>query len=760
MPSENINLISPSGDLVDGPQEWADWAVENGYRNPNESEIAALKAYETEQQQREFIKEEMSGPVGTALTTGFSAANTALLGGPKALVKQLAPESAEYLDIAEEANPTAKTVGDVAGIGASLVYGGPMFEGIAGAGKLAGGAVERGVGAVAGQTAGKVAGTVARYATEGMVTTLPQAAPEAILGDPEDAAELIMTGGIIGGGIGTALHAGGNFASMLLKGAGKVVEEVAPKLPSLQKVAGDIEQNQFDKFLNITRAAKDKLEKNGIKTEDILDFDKRYGVTRLTSNAESSGATVEAVRKEVGSKIGAITQTLDDSGQPFVNSKQLAAGFEKAKDSIRPGKVFDTQRKWIDDTLDGVKHLYQDDTGALKQVSASDLAYMKDYFKSAEELFPVLQAGKSTAKNKATSALYDVTQKALDNAVKAAEESGLPIAFKEYKALQRDYSIAKSYIPIAKKAQSFGNNQTIGLTDSYAGIGGAVLGGAPGAVAGVAVSSLRDRYGPQAAMLLARKTKEALERRNSMIDGAVDSFLSGEKVAERTTASTKLRDISKYLTGAEANGQQALVDITDRLAQLASNPTALINTLHPIVGPVNSDLPMLGTAMTSQAGKTIQYLQQEAPRRPSTPSPFESQDFQISDTEMNSFERKLRAALDPYTVLDDMKQGSLDVDSVKTIKYLYPKFYSQLSTAIIAKAGEKPRKYSFQQRQRLAVLFDGNVDKLFAPESLNILQTQYATKESNQTPDQMAQSGKTINLPEAQQTTLQRVQAR
>jgi hypothetical protein len=820
--SEIIRLISPSGEVEEGPAPWADWATAQGYRTPSESEAIQIGKIEQDRQYREVLKETVDSPMGKLAAGTGAVADTMTFGGFSKVLENVAPETAKTLQVAQEENPGTTNLGTAAGFAATVATGKPVFDAITGAGKVAGEAVE--------QVGGKLAGTVAKYATEGMVSTLPAATPEAILGDPEEAAEILMAGGLIGGTIGTTLSAGGNFTSRVLKGtregideattavkgvvgdtrerfanaieaarsktasalgatgtgtssvaqtAGDLAERAAPRLKDTLK---NVEETQWEKVLGInTKTVRRQLIRKGTQLErpqELVEFAQKEGLLpkslgSLEKLKFDAGKTLQEVEKRkdmAGEDLRFILSGIDKSKKYFADTGKLVDGLKGIAKDIDGYDLVGTEERQLRKLLQKVGPKLIDKEGAPKYIKLTEL---HDISKSL---------GKFIYRNKTnpavnTEAVQDarwLIRGTIDDALsKGADKqfatlSGGKIS-SEWKALNKKYhDYSDLEIGLKNLIEQQGNNQFTGMSGLTFGITGGVVGGLPGAVAGYGLNYLRQEYGPQAAAILAQRARAALEQRDKVIGGAVTKFLNNAGNSLTTVASSvrpaarvKISEVSEFVTGKKASSPaRALIDFSDHLASISSNPALLVNSISPVTGEVSSILPDLGMQMTGHAGRTVQYLQQEIPKRDAPPSPFESDDWTVADRDINSFERKLRAALDPFTVLEDMEEGTLDPDAMKTVQFLYPKFHAKLSQTILEQAGEKKRTYSREQRQRLSMLLGGgDTDRLLAPDYLALLQQSYGRPEANQTPDQMARGGN-VNMPQSKGTELERVSSR
>lgn len=211
---QTINVVGPDGKTGGGvPSERLRDYLDQGYRleTPFEKEV------------NDYVEDQ--GDVKGAVKAGFqSFVNEAGFGVPEVIQDRVQ----NPLDLAkrkrlQEEHEAASIAGTLSGVGASLLYGGPVFKGAEIAGKAASKLVTKGLErsivkagadkviaqAAAKSLAGKIPSAAAQYAVEGGVMSAPRALTEAAFGDIEAAAESM----VLGVGVGAALGGVGSLVS-------------------------------------------------------------------------------------------------------------------------------------------------------------------------------------------------------------------------------------------------------------------------------------------------------------------------------------------------------------------------------------------------------------------------------------------------------------------------------------------------------------------------------------------------------------------
>lgn len=223
---KRVNMVRPDGGVVSLPPDQVKDAISAGYK----IEPAASAAV------REYAEDQ--GIKGTMKVLVGQFADEALLGVPETAYDLTAdPMERAKKEALKKRNEVANTIGGLAGFGASLFYGGPLWKGIGKGGKIAGEAVKKvlvekatqaglkgGAKEAIANIAIKTAEKAAQMGTEGALVSMPKAVTEAALGDPEAAGETLMWGA----GLGTALGVA----------AGPASKAIGASVNTLKKLAG------------------------------------------------------------------------------------------------------------------------------------------------------------------------------------------------------------------------------------------------------------------------------------------------------------------------------------------------------------------------------------------------------------------------------------------------------------------------------------------------------------------------------------------
>lgn len=228
-----IPVISPEGDAGTIQATELVPALKNGFKleSPEQSSV------------REAVAENrnLSGSAKVALKSFgnqlmFGALDP-LLNADKSPLERLKDEAIK------NDHDIANAIGGATGFGASLFVGAPVFKGaeLVGQGaeriiakQLADYGLKRGSESVAKDLATRIATNAGRLSTEAVTLAAPKAATEAIVGDPDLAAETLISNGLFGLGLGAV----GGVVSTGASRAKKLIDKFAASTEDIAKMAG------------------------------------------------------------------------------------------------------------------------------------------------------------------------------------------------------------------------------------------------------------------------------------------------------------------------------------------------------------------------------------------------------------------------------------------------------------------------------------------------------------------------------------------
>lgn len=187
----------------------------------------------------------------------------------------------------------------------------------------------------------------------------------------------------------------------------------------------------------------------------------------------------------------------------------------------------------------------------------------------------------------------------------------------------------------------------------------------------------------------------------------------------------------------------------EELSHAVSNPDAVHTAVMQAV-PL-SDPDMQDAIVAAQIRK-LDYLQKNAPKA-NPADPFGRQTAQISAAQVEQFARRVRAAEDPTTVLDDVAHGHCTYEAAETLREVYPRIYSMVQTRLLEQSVKQDSGLPYRTQLQLSVLFHVPLTS-----GLRNLQTLQASSQAvnGQQAAPAAPTGNPVRLSELYQTPDQR----
>lgn len=186
----------------------------------------------------------------------------------------------------------------------------------------------------------------------------------------------------------------------------------------------------------------------------------------------------------------------------------------------------------------------------------------------------------------------------------------------------------------------------------------------------------------------------------------------------------------------------------------AANPASLINEVAKQTGIfAETGAPKTAQALSDKLMNTVNYVQEIAPKPLVPQNPLRpTEPYKPSDQEMAKFERKMNVIFDPWSVIDDLKKGTLTPDQVEALRTVYPVIHKSIQMRIEKHLSEKQPKLPYQSRLKLSLLMGVNVDNSIGPQFVAGLQSNYL--QPNETPQAQKFSVAASTATEAQQREL------
>lgn len=739
--AEQIDIINPEGKLVNISETQLEAAKAQGYKLPSEADLVT-----------DYNKGVADSTAGKIAAFTGSALNTATFGALESGLKAYAPEYAKALDTAQEVNPISSGVGTAAGIGATFVN--PAMGLVSKAGQAVGAGTKAALGA---SKVANVASKVAQFGAEGALVSLPASSIEASVGDYDQAVENLL----LGSGVGAGFGLGAGVLPTFLKAAGKTVDAagsvIQPAGSYLAKSAKNFEMNQGGKILGFTKGIRNKL--GNTRADELVEWAEKKDLIKVFEDSSDLASKVSKLQEEAGQKIGDVIKSVDSTGKYFVDTEKLYNTLLKKID-VPEGELMASERNTYQRALSDVSSKILDKNGEPKSVK---LSVLQDLRKQLGDFaygdYSQVRAGRQIVAD-----MRKAIDDTLGESIEWAEKS-VPDQAKKWRAAKEDYGNYKQILTtLENKVSSEYGNQFIRPSD----FGGAAIGGMTGGVAGAAggyvVNSLRQQYGAQLAYKAVRTINRSIESRQASIDQAVNGFLGvtskvPKALSNEAIAPNSLGILSTFVNEQQPSRIKNLEKFNEELSSELMNPAQLQEKLAGLTQGLAQADTELGAGVYEKLIQTTKYLSDKAPKGTQVPTALNPYSYTPSDRDISSYERRVRAAVNPYSLLVDLNKGQISPEAVETVKDLYPTFYGQITRSILENGAASKKPLPYVKRLQVSTLLGTQLDGLSSKPNQKALQDNFAVEQQQQA---NANAAKPINsqLPNNMQTDVQRISAK
>lgn len=786
MPGQAAYIKSSSGAIekVDSKDLAAALAEDDGASVATKSEVKHAQN-----------QEKYGTGVGAGLKAlGAGALRGATLGASDYLARKASPELADQLAYLKEDQGLMSGIGEVGGmVIPSLLSGGAgaAAEGASALGTAAKGArligaparaltaagdiAEHGIASLVGSGAEgliarslqKGASIAGRGVLEGGILGAANEISEASLGDHELTAERILAsaghGAILGGLVGGGLGIGAELVSTgTRKLASKVLEQVSPE--TLSAKANEFALDSLGPTQGMVRKA-DKYVKGGAEEigryarEDLLPYveeatgRKVSNITDVAHRGEfAEGAAL--ARKSAGKNIGSL---LDES-QDFINKASDVA--EKRGLQMTAQDLTESLEKKLAPQFEG-KLLGKSQMGQLKDVLSSvhDMAGGADGVVTLRQLKDwSAELGKrgKFAVNDPTGAaeVYQAARGAVEDELKSqlglvAKASGKEGLVEQYAKFNKDYQVYKTIEQMASRGTAAAKtNQALSLTDKIMSAGGTSagatigsvlgpLGAAGGAaignfVGGVGSKLIRSKFDQYASEALSRASKMQSLAKLSVdfdksMEGAISSLMTKHTVEPSVSAAAKLWGTGKKRT-------ENIEKTINNVVRIAHDPPRAIDAIANRVNGLSQVAPNTAAALSGQAARSMMYLYSNLPQSKAKPSMFNPSPKPFySETDVLKFANRLMAVEDPTSIIENLRKGQLQPESVEAVKTVYPKLFADMQNKIMQQSLSLQSTMPYEKQVQLGMLFGVPVNPTLEPDFMRAVQGSMVQSTGQQT---------------------------
>jgi hypothetical protein len=234
----------------------------------------------------------------------------------------------------------------------------------------------------------------------------------------------------------------------------------------------------------------------------------------------------------------------------------------------------------------------------------------------------------------------------------------------------------------------------------------------------VAYSKLNATKNPDALLYIEKTMKHAAEKLD-LIPAAIDSMGKGAEKGSRASI-----NVFSRLTD-DSDKQAAFKKISKEISGAMANPTGMSDKVSKLSTPIQDGAPNIATQFSLKMTQALAYLDAQMPKPLTPQSPLIKTEYKPSDSEISAFERKLHTVLDPFSVIDDLKNGSVTRDQMEALKTVYPKIFGEIQRRIAHHIAESDKTVPYQARLKLSLIMGSELDPSLKPQAIKAYQMAY-----------------------------------
>lgn len=359
--------------------------------------------------------------------------------------------------------------------------------------------------------------------------------------------------------------------------------------------------------------------------------------------------------------------------------------------------------------------------------SAQDLWQLaKDYSTQAGK---ALSEEKSSLKEQLFRELNTKTRQVLsDNIERMTADTDLKGAADRIKGLNREYRINSILSKGADAAIS--EPSFLNYKNAMAGfIGNAVGGGVGGLLAagteGLLQSDLKRKF---LVLNMAERANRAASK--SLTSGLEDFFAKSTKAsAQMAQALPKMSLMNSGWAVSEKNKkpkdeQEAFKNFSNNIISMRVNPDKLANKIAYNTMRAGYAAPNATRFAQVTLANATQFLYDKMPKDSSAGQDLFPKDFKPSSLEMAKFQRYVQAVENPYSVVQELKAGTLTHEHVEALQAVYPAIYNEVRQNALGFV-QKHQDLSYSKKVQLGTLLNIPTDPSMQPSAVIALQKSF-----------------------------------
>lgn len=205
---------------------------------------------------------------------------------------------------------------------------------------------------------------------------------------------------------------------------------------------------------------------------------------------------------------------------------------------------------------------------------------------------------------------------------------------------------------------------------------------------------------------------------------ALDTSLAqgvAQKVGQAARVATVRQGITLLDGSRKGNDEKTYDAHVQEMNDLQGDPLRMIDRVHEkLGGEVVTTSPVSTQAAIETTQRAVAFLQSKLPRDP-LPTGMYANTYTPSSVELSKYANYVRAVMHPDEIFKELKNGSLNYETVEAVRDVYPNVFAKVQSAVLESL-KTPDKVSYDKRVQLGILFNEPTVPALTPEYLRYLQ--------------------------------------
>ncbi len=226
-------------------------------------------------------------------------------------------------------------------------------------------------------------------------------------------------------------------------------------------------------------------------------------------------------------------------------------------------------------------------------------------------------------------------------------------------------------------------------------------------------------------------------RAQKAISGGIKGFFEGGvkagKQATKAAVRTSLMNSGFARNqGKEAKDEkEAFKNIANNLIEYRVNPDKLALKIASNTMKVGYAAPNASKFAQVTLAKAVSFLYEKMPKDMKAGTDIlGDRKFEPSSIELSKFKRYVQAVENPYSVMEDIEQGTVTREHIEALRTVYPAIYRQIQDKTMEFVAEQPT-LPYNKKVQLGILLAVPTDASLAPQSVMSLQNTFLEEEKD-----------------------------